>query len=216
MTFPNAYKGVKKIFIAEILTIIAVVIMTVSGVVALALLQLIQQDEGAAGGALASLITFILGTCLTIPAFIIYLVGILQAKKDEQHFYYAFVFVILPIIASVFAAIFSQYELVQNIAEIVRNICEVIAMIMIIGGIKELAAKLNSEQMVSSANTALRIISGVYILLIIARVIEFVFDFLPAMVTFGGIVALAAGVLNVIAHVYYLVLLGRSIKMLKE
>ena len=216
MTFPNAYKGVKKIFIAEILTIIAVVIMTVSGVFALALLQSAEQVEGAAAGALISLITFIGGTCLTIPAFILYLVGILQAKKDEQHFYYAFVFVILPIIAAVFAAIFSQFELVQNIAEIVRNICEVIAMIMIIGGIKELASRLNCEKMVISANTAFRIISGVYVLLIIARVIEFIFDFLPAMVTFGGIIALAAGILNIVAHVYYFILLGRSVKMLKE
>ena len=216
MTFPNAYKGVKKIFIAEILTIIAIVIMIVSGVLTLAFIKVAEQYDDAAGGALVSLITFIAGTCLTIPAFIIYLIGIIQAKKDEQHFYYAFVFVILPIIASVFAAIFSKYELVQNIAELVRNICEVIAMIMIIGGIKELAAKLNSEKMVESANLALRIISGVYVLLIIARVIEFIFDFWPAMVTVGGILSLAAGILNIVAHVYYFILLGRSVKMLKE
>lgn len=215
MTFPFAYKGVKKIFISEILTIVSVIIMVVSGILALALIKAAQQSDDAAAGAVAAVVTFLCGTCLSIPAFILYLVGILQAKKDEQQFYYAFVFVIMPIIASVFAALFREYQLVQNIAQLVTSLCEVIAMIMIITGIRELASRLGNVKMVNSANLAFRMITGVYALLIIARVVEFVFDFLPAMVVLGAVLSVAAGILDIVAHIYYFIYLGRAVKMLK-
>jgi hypothetical protein len=98
----------------------------------------------------------------------------------------------------------------------VRNISEVIAMVMIISGIRELAAKLDRNDMVNSANIAFRIIVGVYGMLIIARIIEFVFDFWPDMVSLAGIISLTASLINVFAHFYYLVYLGRAVKMLKE
>ena len=59
------------------------------------------------------------------------------------------------------------------------------------------------------------IISGVYGMLIIARIIEFVFDFWPDMVSLAGIISLTASLINVFAHFYYLVYLGRAVKMLK-
>ena len=81
---------------------------------------------------------------------------------------------------------------------------------------EELAKKLGREDMVNSANLAYRIITAVYVLLMIARVTEVVFDFLPMMVTAAGILSIVAGVINVVAHVYYFVFLGSSVKMLKK
>ena len=216
MQFPYAHKGVKKIFTAEILNIVVVIFLICSAVVALVSAALPTSDEGLAAAALVTLLSLISTLALAAVAFIIYLVGIIQAKRDERYFYNALVFVILPLIASIFAAIFSQNKYVQDISDMVRNISEVIAMVMIISGIRELAAKLDRNDMVNSANVAFRIIVGVYGMLIIARIIEFVFDFWPDMVSFAGIISLTASLINVFAHFYYLVYLGRAVKMLKE
>ncbi|MBQ7700420.1 MAG: hypothetical protein IJT49_08780 [Clostridia bacterium] len=215
MNFPNAHKGVKKIFVAEIFAIAAVIFLLCGAVFALALAKLSAEDEFAVS-AIIALTTLLAGLGFGVASFVINLVGILQAKKDENYFYYAFVFVIIPIIASAFAAIFSKNAYVQSISDTVRNICEVVVMIFIIGGVKELAKKLGREDMVNSANLAYRIITAVYVLLMIARVTEVVFDFLPMMVTAAGILSIVAGVINVVAHVYYFVFLGRSVKMLKQ
>lgn len=216
MQFPYAHKGVKKIFTAEILNIIVVIFLICSAVVALVSAAMPESsDEGLAAAALVTLLSLISTLALAAVAFIIYLVGIIQAKRDERYFYNALVFVILPLIASIFAAIFSQNKYVQDISDMVRNISEVIAMVMIISGIRELAAKLDRNDMVNSANIAFRIIVGVYGMLIIARIIEFVFDFWPDMVSLAGIISLTASLINVFAHFYYLVYLGRAVKMLK-
>ena len=215
MNFPNAHKGVKKIFTAEIIAIFAAILLLCGAVTTLVLSKMESIPE-ATVPAVAALLTLLCGLGLAAASFILNLVGILQAKKDENNFYYAFVFVIIPIITSVFAAIFSKNSYVQSISDGVRNICEVIVMIMIIGGIRELANKLGRQDMVNSANRAYRIITAVYVLLIIARVIEVVFDFLPMMVTAAGILSIIAGVLNIVAHVYYFVFLGRGVKMLRQ
>ena len=215
MNFPNAHKGVKKIFTAEIIAIFAAILLLCGAVTTLVLSKM-ESIPDATVPADAALLTLLCGLGLAAASFILNLVGILQAKKDENNFSYAFVFVIIPIITSVFAAIFSKNSYVQSISDGVRNICEVIVMIMIIGGIRELANKLGRQDMVNSANRAYRIITAVYVLLIIARVIEVVFDFLPMMVTAAGILSIIAGVLNIVAHVYYFVFLGRGVKMLRQ
>ena len=215
MNFPNAHKGVKKIFTAEIFAIIAVVLLLCGAVFALSLIKLTAESDIAVA-AVTALVTLLGGLGFGIASFVINLVGILQAKKDEHNFYYAFVFVIIPIITSVFAAIFSQNTYVQSIADGVRNICEVAVMVFIIGGVRELANKLGNAKMTDSSNLALRIITAVYGILILARVIEIVFDFLPVMVTAAGILSVIAGVVNIVAHVYYFFFLGRAVKMLKQ
>ena len=108
MQFPYAHKGVKKIFTAEILNIVVVIFLICSAVVALVSAALPTSDEGLAAAALVTLLSLISTLALAAVAFIIYLVGIIQAKRDERYFYNALVFVILPLIASIFAAIFSQ------------------------------------------------------------------------------------------------------------
>ena len=215
MRFPNAHKGVKKILIAEIFSIAAVVILLFGAVAALALAAL-PSEADTAGVGVAAVAALFIGLGLAAASFIINLVGILQAKKDEYNFHYAFVFVIIPIIASVFAAIFSKNTYVQSIADAVRNACEVAVMIFIIGGIRTLADKLGDDKTVNSSNLALRIITAVYGLLLLARVIEIVFDFLPMMLMTASILSVIAGVLNVVAHVYYFFFLGRAVKMLKK
>ena len=214
MNFPNAYKGVKKIFTAEIFSIVAIVLLLCGTVFALVISKLSSESE-IATSAITALFSIIGGLGLGVAAFVLNLVGIIQAKKDEGQFYYAFVFVIIPIIAAAFAAIFSKNTFVQSLSDSVRNICEVIVMIFIIGGIRNLARQLGKDGMIRSGDFALRVITAVYGLLLIARVTEIVFDFLPFMVTAASILSIVSGVLNIFVHVYYFVYLGRAVKMLK-
>ena len=215
MNFPNAYKGVKKIFTAEIFAIVSLVLLLICPILAVVLTKM-TSDTGTAVVALVSLIVLFAGLGLAVASFVVNLTGIVQAKKDEGRFYYALVFVIIPIIASIFVAIFSQNTYVQNIANTINNVCEVMVMIYIIGGIRNLAEKLGDGKMVSSGNFALRVIITIYVLLLIARVTAIVFCFIPVMVVAAGIISIIAGVLDVFVHIYYFFYLGRAVKMLKQ
>lgn len=215
MNFPNAYKGVKKIFTAEIFAIVSLVLLLICPILAVVLTKTTSDNETAAV-ALAALIVLFAGLGLAVASFVVNLTGIVQAKKDEGRFYYAFVFVIIPIIASIFVAIFSQNTYVQNIANTVNNVCEVMVMIYIIGGIRNLAEKLGDGKMVSSGNFALRVIITIYVLLLIARITAIIFCFIPLMVVAAGIISIIAGVLDVFVNIYYFFYLGRAVKMLKQ
>lgn len=215
MNFPNAYKGVKKIFTAEIFAIVSLVLLLICPILAVVLTKTTSDNETAAV-ALAALIVLFAGLGLAVASFVVNLTGIVQAKKDEGRFYYAFVFVIIPIIASIFVAIFSQNTYVQNIANTVNNVCEVMVMIYIIGGIRNLAEKLGDGKMVSSGDFALRVIITIYVLLLIARITAIIFCFIPLMVVAAGIISIIAGVLDVFVNIYYFFYLGRAVKMLKQ
>ena len=215
MNFPNAYKGVKKIFTAEIFAIVSLVLLLICPILAVVLTKTTSDNETAAV-ALVALVVLFAGLGLAVASFVVNLTGIVQAKKDEGRFYYAFVFVIIPIIASIFVAIFSQNTYVQNIANTVNNVCEVMVMIYIIGGIRNLADKLGDGKMVSSGNFALRVIITIYVLLLIARITAIIFCFIPLMVVAAGVISIIAGVLDVFVNIYYFFYLGRAVKMLKQ
>lgn len=221
MRFPNAYKGVKKIFSAEIFMIAGSVILLVGIVFALVLsvmtvnTTITYPEPVVAAVALITAVGMLVGGGLAVAALIVHIIGVYQAKKDENSFGTALIFLFISIAAAVLSSTI-RVEVVSDIANTVRNICDICAIIYIIGGVRELARQLGNEKMVNSANRAHSIILWVYGLLIIAQVVAIVFDFLPMMVTAAGILGIIAAVLNVVAYVYYLIFLGKAAKMLKK
>ena len=89
MRFPNAHNGVKKIFIAEIVMVIATVAVLVGCIAAVVSLKLssnVRIPEGAVPGALLAAGSLLGGAALGVFAAIFQIVGVVQAKKDENSF----------------------------------------------------------------------------------------------------------------------------------
>ncbi len=219
MRFPNAHNGVKKIFIAEIVMVIATVAVLVGCIAAVVSLKLssnVRIPEEAVPGALLAAGSLLGGAALGVFAAIFQIVGVVQAKKDENSFASALLFLFISIAASVVSASFSKVNFVQDLSDTVKSVCEVAVMIYIISGVRELAVKLERPGMKESANRASRLIFGVFGLKILAQLLAFVFDFWPAMVTAAAILAIVAAILNFVAYVYYVIFLAKAIRMLKE
>lgn len=129
MKYPNAYSGVKKLFFSEILNIISAGLMLAAILLVLfdGKTKLPDIDTAQFWG-LASFV--ILSAAVGIAAFIIQIVGINRARKDEWYFNKALYFVIICTVCtvvmtltagtvnSIFAAIDEVFTLLINIYSI--------------------------------------------------------------------------------------------------
>lgn len=126
MKYPNAYSGVKKLFTSEILNIISAVLMFVA--VLLALLDGKSKLPDVDSAQFWSLAAFVLLSAATgIAAFIIQIIGLNQARRDEWYFNKALYFVIICMVCtlvmtftagtvnSIFAAVDEVFTLLVNI-----------------------------------------------------------------------------------------------------
>lgn len=217
MRFPNAASGVKKLFTAQILGLIASV-ATIIGLIFL-IFTAAAADANAQGGAVAAgLGTIILmgaSAVLILIGSIMTLVGIIQASKDEGAFKTALIAIIVSLIAAVIAGIFSSNGLVQSICQIIQNVMNLAVTLFVINGVTNLAEKMNNTEVWSKGRNLLKVIVCIYALSLIASFISLIFGGIFMSVT-AAILALVAAVLDVVSYFLYLSLLNKGKKMLAE
>lgn len=208
MTFPNAYDGVKKIYLAEILTLIAEVLLLISTV---GILAAAQTDEATVG--MVSLIFGTISIVALFVAFILNLMGITRAMKDEPSFKLALIFTIVSIVTSGVSAVLAEGSLVSDILEIVSNASSIIITLLIIQGIANLALKLRDLNMAEQGKKLMLMILTVQVLSVAAKMIAAIFESKGGLMT-SGIIALVASVIAIVGYVIYLIYLSRAKKML--
>ena len=217
MRFPNAASGVKKLFTAQILGLIASV-ATIIGLIFL-IFTAAAADANAQGGAVAAgLGTIILmgaSAVLILIGSIMTLVGIIQASKDEGAFKTALIAIIVSLVAAVIAGIFSSNGLVQSICQIIQNVMSLAVTLFVINGVTNLAEKMNNTEVWSKGRNLLKVIVCIYALSLIASFISLIFGGIFVSMT-AAILSLIAAILNVISYFLYLSLLNKGKKMLAE
>lgn len=224
MKFPNAANGVKKIFTAEILSLISGIcmfVMIVLLVVALAAAKAVSGGaDGAAAGAVASgagTLVFGIGSgVLAIIAFILNIVGISKASKDEESFRMALFAVIGGIILSVIGTAFNNVNgYVSSIMQALQVVADLLVLLYVIQGIRYLSLKLNRPDIDQKGQNLFKIIFIVLVLQFIARIVVIIFGGMAASIT-SAIIALIAVILSVIEYILYLAFLAKAKKMLAE
>ena len=217
MKFPNAANGVKKLFTAQVLSLIAA-IATIIGL-ALLIITAASAEANVEGGAIAAgLGTIVLmgaASVLILIAAIMSLVGLIQSAKDEGAFKTALFAIGISLVAAIVAAIFSSNGIVQSVCQIVQNVMSIAVTIFVITGVTNLADKLNNAEVSQKGRNLLKIIVCIYVLALIATIISLIFGGAFFSVT-AAILALVAAVLDVIAYFLYLSLLNKGKKMLAE
>ena len=102
MQFPNAYRGVKKIYLGELM-MLAVTVLTIATVIIIAVgrvdaggeLDLNRLNAGESGAVVGLAIAICL---LLIIGFIVMLVGVINARKDDGNFRIALYAILLGIV----------------------------------------------------------------------------------------------------------------------
>ena len=217
MRFPNAYEGVKKIFTAEILALIARVCVLVAAIGGLAAVGAVAVADsvdgdsviavGLAGAGLAGIFGVAAGV-IAIIAFILQIVGINKAKADEPAFKTAMIFILVAIAASGVGSIFSSNETLQSIAQIVTDVAGLCVTLYIIQGIKSLADRLNNGAVSAKGNQIFLLIAVMYGVVLLANLIGL---FAP---TIAGVLAIVAAVVGIVQYFFFLSYLSQAKKML--
>ena len=219
MTYPNAYKGVKKLFTSQILSLIATIVFFVVAILRLFSIGAADVDESVSLTlALIALIIGAIAGIIAVISYIFQIIGLKQAGNDDRNFYTAFVFAIIALVLTIVATILSSLNVANGfgdeIADVFNRFADIVIVAFVINGIKTLAEKLNQTKMAQKAKSLGIVQIVILALVVIAEVISlFTGD---AASTISAILALIAAILMIIFSIMYLVILGKAKKMLAE
>ena len=213
MRFPNAYKGVSKLFLAEILMLIGSVVGIIAAILLLAAYS--SDPNGLVEGAVATMgvssIVMVASSVLAVIGFVLNIVGLVQAKKDDDGFKLALIFALICIALSIVSSILANVN--PNFAgwmEFVVTIFELCVFEYVVVGVMSLANQLGDQGMVSFGAKVRMLISILYIVLLIIRL------FGNINVTFAGVVGIVGAILELVVYIGYLIYLAKAKKMLAK
>lgn len=214
MKFPNAYSGIKKIFIAEILSIVSVLFIFITSILVLVGIINIDTTAGAVS-VLASILLLVASGVVSIVSFILNIVGVSKASQDEPLFRPALIFIFVGIIASILSTIFVRNTLGSVFFSTIGDVLEILISIYIVQGIIELAAKYDNYKLQIKGHTILKIMLIVCALGFASNLFVICFGYNGLPEVFYGTMGIVGGVLGITQYVLFLTLLAQAKKMLK-
>ena len=217
MKFPHAHAGVKKLFICEIIAIAASVLAIVGAI--LSAIGLKNEPLLLTGGSLV----LVSGIALVV-VFVLQLVGLHQAGKDELQIKYAFCLTVLGIAVGIAASVLgslTQTKTIQIVGAFLssaQTIAALLAAYYVLSGISTLAGKLGDKAMAKQGKA---LANWVIIFFLISIVFEFVGIILKTypvewLGVLAAILAIAAGLAELVVYVITFIFYGKAVKMLKK
>ena len=215
MRFQNAIKGIRKIYLAEIL----IIARTVLGIGIRVLLAVNRIDMGLSGEAivqrisaaniLAPFVAYAIGVILlTLAAFILNLRGVADAARDDGSFRRA-LWVVLTGIA-VDAAVFalqSSHHWIASWLSIASTLCALMATLLVLEGVCRVADGLGAGKVSAMGRKSRQSLLCAFVLSAGNKLFVALFFGNPIFVAICGI---AAYVLDFVGHMLYRQVLGRA------
>ena len=215
MRFPNALEGVKKIYKAEIIALVAAIIGVVAGIIAV--VGVASGTTGGAVGAAGAGLLLIAVAVLLVIAFIMNILGLNKAKPDEANFKNALYCVFIGIIASIVLGAAKDGSFLKSLGDTVSKIASFLTTYYVCTALINLAEQLGNSEMVERGNKTRKLLMTVWVIGIVVSVLGVIFKGVGgnAIVVVAALLALAASVIEIIAYILYLKLLSKSRAMLE-
>ena len=216
MKFPNAAKGIKKLFTAEVLYLISVILICLGTIFALV-------SHSRAGLDVVILSSVAVGGIIAIVALVLQIVGVIQASKDEASFkgviYVTLFGIAVSVVASLLSALFRDNAILPSISNLVSSIVSVISTVLIILGICNLMNQIGKQDLVVKGGKILRIVVWLAILSLIMRFINIFLpsnfdDAKPLAKVIVLCLCILAVILEIAEYVLYISLLSKASKEL--
>lgn len=217
MKFPNAYNGVKKLFIAEIITVITGLLFVVAGVFGI----LGLKNDGLL--LTAGTLILVSGIAL-IVAFVFQLVGLVQGGRDSAQIKFALWATLVGIILSVVSSILSRYtdkfaiDLTKTLVDAGVTIAQLFATYYVLLGISGLAKQLGDSAMEQKGIFLGKCVIYLFVASIVLSILATALSKVQAewlQVTLG-LVALAASIINLVVYILTVLYYAKAVKMLKK
>ena len=209
MKFPNAYKGIGKIYLAELLQLIGVVLLAIGVAVGFFGMKSEGQVEAAVTSSLAlgAFLSMLPGIILPMISLILSIIGLNEASKDEPTqlrtaFISSIAALALAIIASVIQSVNGDSNLLSSFFELLSTLASLFVTIFTVGGISKLMTRIGRNDLVNRGNQILWLLVG-------AQIFEHIARMLPQG-TFALILSFAGLMFSVVMYFLYLGFLNHS------
>lgn len=209
MIFPNAYTGVKKLFASQILHILSTVFFFVSAV----WLAASPEPEGDALDYVAwiTIGTSLAGVVMGVIAFLLQLVGLNQARRDERLFKKAMYFVIVCAACTI-ALLFGR-GMFSRIASGVDEISTLLIYVYIFISVFNLAEQLGNTSVQKRGKLALLFVT---VLFGAAFLINIFVAFIPEQVDIVENLSVISTICEFIGYIVALLYIGTARRMLAK
>ena len=215
--YPNAYNGIKKIFTAEVLSLISALIGVFAAIVAVVGLQHVDtgaEDIGSASAFVGGGLVLIISGIVAIVAFILKIVGVSNAAVDEPNFKKASSWILAGIVCSIATSMTTDGTLLHLAASVLYTVCQLYVTMYVIDGVCSLADKIGRTDFAQKGAKIKNLILVAYIISLVITIIQ---GFLPESGTttvISGILAVVSLIVIVVMYYMYLKLLSEGKKML--
>ena len=212
MKYPNASIGIRRIYVSEIIALIASIITAVSSVIFMAC----YEDPALIAAAGVFNIAVLVSLSIFIFSYILQITGIVRATKDEPAFRVSLIAIIAALVITVLECFFfAGNPLVTFILELAGDVAEFFLVHYIIHGIMHISGHLGRDDIAKKGKRIFRVIYIAIGFEIIVRIFEVIFGKQVGeelAMPFG----LAADILSVVEYILFLSYIGKANKLLKE
>ena len=214
MRFPNAYRGVKKIWLAEMLMLLAAIVGIVIVIVAAMNGSMVGEDIVINEGVKTPIAVLgIVTAVILLIGFILNLVGLINANNDDSAFRIALLVTILGVVASAISAIWSNNETLNKWMDTATTICSMFASYYVLTGIANLAEKMSDAATKALALKSRTLVEGSFCATALFKLIISIFKIQDGS-TISTILAVVALLLELVSYILYLRALSKGKKML--
>ena len=216
MRFPNAFRGIKKIWLAELLMLLAAVVGIIMVIVMATNGTMVGEDIIINESVKTPIaILGIVTAVIALVAFILNLVGLINANNDDPAFRIALLVTILGIVASAISAIWSNNETLNKWMDTAITICSLFASYYVLTGIANLAEKMSDAATKALALKSRTLVEGSFCATALFKLIISIFKIQEGS-TISTILAVIALLLELVSYILYLRALNKGKQMLAK
>ena len=220
MRFPNACKSLKKIFFAELISLIALVPYAVSLVLVQFLPEEINKNNAEILPAeVVVTILSILSLVMMTVAYVLNVIGYVTASKDNESFKKAMLLTIAGMVLTVVSGIMENANgnpILTNTFDSMENILDLLITLMTISGIVTLSVTYGDLRMVESGKALFKFLFAIYLPTLIAYVFVYLLRNTRSAAILAVTVTFISFALNTVYSLLYLRYLYRAVNMLEE
>ncbi len=217
MKFPNAFRGVKKIWLAELLMLLAAVVGIIL-VVVIAMNSTLVGEEVVVNKEAVETPAAILGIAtalIALVAFVLNLVGLINAHKDDAAFRIALLVTVLGIVASAISAIWSNNQVLNKWMDTALTIFSMLASYYVLTGIANLADKYPDPATKALALKSRTLVEGSFCATALFKLIISIFKIQDGS-TISTILSVVALLPELVSYILYLRALSKGKQMLAK
>lgn len=198
MTFPQAEKGIKKIYIAQILSVISAVIESLTAsffIVCLIMIYNNMEISSVTGYVISTVLFSLISPLLMAIGYVLTLTGLFKAKADDENFKVSLYASVLSIVIQVVGVIWSYNNAVTSITNYLTTVTSFLSSAYIILGIRALAVKLDRTDIDIKGKRCYNVITVLFVLMTISDVAVLIVngtqwaDLVVLSQLFGGILS---------------------------